>query len=289
MRLRSPLFAPADTDRKVSKALASDADAVILDLEDAVAPANKDAARTATAALLPTLSRPGVIVRVNPRATPWYLADLVAVVPGRPAAILLPKCTGPGDLLELDHHLEALEAASGLPVGRIRVLALVTETAASLLTLGQYAAVTGRLLALCFGGEDLSADLGISPRRPDGTYPAPVAAARAAVLTAAGAYGVLALDTPFPDPRDPEGMRREAAAAAADGFSGKFLIHPAQIAPAHDAFTPSPEQLSWARAVRDAFATRPDAGTFALDGKMIDKPHLKLALRFLETAGESSA
>lgn len=287
MRLRSPLFAPADAERKVSKALASDADAVILDLEDAVAPANKDAARVATAALLPTLSRSGVIVRVNPRTTPWYLADLVAIVPGRPAAILLPKCTGPADLLALDHHLEALEAGSGLPVGGIRVLALVTETAPSLFTLGQYRGMAERLLAFCFGAEDLSADLGISPRGPDGAYPAPVAAARAAMLAAAGACGVLALDTPFPDPRDPEGLRREAEAAAADGFSGKLLIHPAQIAPAHDAFTPSPEQLRWARAVRDAFAMRPDAGTFALEGKMIDRPHLKLALRILETAGEA--
>lgn len=286
MRLRSPLFAPADAERKVQKALASDADAVVLDLEDAVVDAGKPAARAATAALLPTLSRPGVIVRVNPRGTPWYLADLAAVVPGRPAAILLPKCTGPDDLRALDHHLEALEAASGLPVGGIRVLALVTETAASVLNIGRYGGASRRLLAFCFGAEDLSADLGILPRGPNGAYPAPVAAARAAVLAAAGASGVLALDTPFPDPRDPEGMRREAAAAAADGFAGKILIHPAQIAPAHAAFSPSAERLRWARAVRDAFAANPDAGTFALDGKMVDRPHLKLALRILEAAGE---
>jgi citrate lyase subunit beta/citryl-CoA lyase len=286
MRLRSPLFAPGDSERKVQKALASDADAVVLDLEDAVAAANKEAARAAVAALLPSLSRPGVIVRVNPRGTQWYLPDLAAVVPGRPAAILLPKCTGPDDLGALEHHLEALETASGLPVGGIRVLALVTETAGSLLTLGQYGGLPGRVLAFCFAAECLSADLGIQPRGPDGAYAAPVAAARAHMLAAAAAYGVLALDTPFPDPRDPEGMRREAEAAAADGFAGKVLIHPAQIAPAHAAFSPSAERVRWARAVREHFAVHPDAGTFALDGKMIDRPHLKLALRILETAGE---
>lgn len=286
MRLRGPLFAPGDSERKVQKALASEADGVILDLEDAVAAVNKEAARAAVARLLPTLARPGVMVRVNPPTTEWYLGDLAAVVPGRPAALLLPKCTGPADLLALDHHLEALETAAGLPVGRIRVLALVTETAGSLGNLHRYTAPPARLLAFCFGAEDLSADLGIAPRGADGALAAPIAAARATMLAAAAAIGVIALDTPWPDPRDPDGLRREAAAAAADGFAGKVLIHPAQIEPVHDAFTPAPERLRWARAVRDGFAARPDAGTFALDGKMIDRPHLKLALRILEAAGE---
>ncbi len=286
MRLRSPLFAPADSERKVSKALASDADAVILDLEDAVVEANKPAARAAAAAVLPGVARPGVFVRINPRATPWYLADLAAVVPARPAGVLLPKCTGPADLAALDHHLEALETASGLAVGAIRVLALVTETAASVLALSSYAAVPARVLAFCFAAEDLSADLGILPRGPDGALAAPLAAARAAMLAAAAACGVAALDTPFPDPRDPEGMARESAAAAAVGFAGKVVIHPAQIAPANAAFSPSPERVAWARAVRDGFAARPEAGTFALEGKMIDRPHLKLARRILAAAGE---
>lgn len=288
MRLRGPLFAPGDSERKVQKALATDSDAVILDLEDAVAAVNKEAARAAVAALLPTLARPGVMVRVNPRGTSWYLADLAAVVSGRPAAILLPKCSGPDDLLALDHHLEALETAARLPVGGIRVLALVTETAASLRNLGRYVNPPARLIAFCFAAEDLSADLGISPRAPDGAFAAPIATARANMLAAAAACGVMALDTPWPDPRDPEGLRHEAAAAAADGFAGKVLIHPAQIEPVHAAFTPAPDRLQWARAVRDGFAARPDAGTFALDGKMIDRPHLKLALRILEAAGEAA-
>jgi citrate lyase subunit beta/citryl-CoA lyase len=292
MRLRSPLFAPGDSARKAAKALAGDADAVILDLEDSVAAAGKPAARAMVAALLPNVSRPGVVVRINPPGTPWYLADLAAVVPGRPAAVMLPKCGGPDDLVALDHHLEALEVASGQQPGAIKVLPIVTETAAGALALprydlARYGAGLRRVLALCFGAEDLSADLGISPRRLDGLYPAPVAVARANVVLAAAACGVAAIDTPWPDPRDPDGLAREAAAAYVDGFSGKLCIHPSQIGPVNDAFTPDAARLDWARRVRDGFAGAPEAGVFALDGKMIDQPHLKLARRLLAAAGET--
>lgn len=282
MKLRTLLFAPGDSDRKAARALASDADGVILDLEDSVAPSAKDMGRALTAALLRGASRP-VIVRVNPRGTPWYLADLAACVPGRPAAVLLPKCSGPGDLAALDHHLEALEAASGIPAGSVGVLALVTETALSLRSM-DYAGSPSRLAALCFGAEDLSADLGIAPRGLAG-YPAPVAAARAMTLLAAAQAGVPALDTPWPDPRDPEGLAREAAAAAADGFAGKLCIHPAQIDAVNAAFTPAPGRVAWAHRVRDAFAQAPDAGVLSLDGAMVDQPHLKLARRILAAAG----
>jgi citrate lyase subunit beta / citryl-CoA lyase len=285
MRLRSPLFAPGDSERKMAKAIASAADAVILDLEDSVAAPAKPTAR----AMVPDVVRahPGrdLIVRVNPRGTPWYLGDLAAVVQARPAAVMLPKCSGPDDLATLDHHLEVLETAAGAPVGSVGVVAIVTETAGSVFTLGAYAGVASRLLAICFGAEDLSADLGISPRHPDGSYPAPVVLARAQVLVAAGALGVPAIDTPYPDHSDPIGLRREADAAAADGFAGKILIHPAQIDPVNDAFTPSAERVRWAERVRDAFAANPDAGVFALDGKMIDRPHYKLAQRILAAAG----
>jgi len=278
-KLRSLLFAPGDSARKAEKALASAADGVILDLEDSVGLPGKDAARAQVAALLP-VSRPGVIVRVNPRGTPWYLADLAAVAPRGPAAILLPKCTGPDDLHALDHHLEALEAAHRLPVGGIRVLALVTETAASLAQM-DYGTAPARLLALCFGAEDLSADLGIAPRGPGQAYAAPVAAARAMTVLAAAAAGVAALDTPWPDPRDPAGLATEAQQAAADGFAGKLCIHPGQVEAVATAFTPTPDRVAWAEQVRDGFAARPDAGVFALGGKMIDRPHLKLAERIL--------
>lgn len=287
MRLRSPLFAPGDSARKAEKALAGPADAVILDLEDSVAPAAKDAARAQVAALLPTLSRPGVVVRINPPGTPWYLADLAAIVRGRPAAVMLPKCDGAADLLALDHHLEALEVQAGLAAGGIGVLPIVTETAASVLGLPGLAGAARRVLALCFGAEDLSADLGISPRRADHAYPAPIAAARAQVLIAAAAAGVPALDTPWPDPRDPAGLAQEARAAAEDGFAGKLCIHPDQVAAVNAAFTPDAARLDWARRVLEGFRANPSAGVFALDGKMIDRPHLKLAERLLGQASES--
>lgn len=280
LKLRSLLFAPGDSARKAEKALAFDADGVILDLEDSVAVPGKDAARGQVAALLPGVSRPGVIVRVNPRGTPWYLADLAAVAPHRPAAVMLPKCTGPDDLRALDCHLEALEVAFGIPPGSIGVLALVTETAGSLARM-DYGAAPARLLALCFGAEDLSADLGIAPRDTVQAYSAPVAAARAMTVLAAAAAGVPALDTPWPDPRDPAGLAHEAQRAAADGFAGKLCIHPDQIDAVNAAFTPGADRVAWAEQVRDGFAARPDAGVFALDGKMIDRPHLKLAERIL--------
>ncbi len=284
MRLRSLLFAPGDSERKIAKALAGEADAVILDLEDAVAPTGKEAARAGVAALLAGLSRPGVIVRVNPEETPWHLGDLAAVVPGRPAGVLLPKCAGPEALLRLDQRLGGLEAAAGLAPGAVAVIALVTETAASVQALGRYGPGLPRLLALSFGAEDLSADLGISPRLASGRFAEPLGVARGLTLIAAAAAGVPAIDTPFPDPRDPAGFAAEAAAAAADGFCGKYLIHPDQIAPAHAAFTPTPDRLRWARAVAGLFAANPGAGVLTLDGQMIDRPHHRLALRILAAA-----
>jgi len=283
MKLRSLLFAPADQPRKMEKALASTADAVVLDLEDAVGPSAKDGARAGLAGPLPAQRRPGIVVRVNARGTPWYLHDLAAAVALRPAAVMLPKCTGPADLQALDHHLEALEAAAGLPHGGIGVLALATETAASLHHL-DYRGVTPRLRALCFGAEDLSAELGALPRDTGGGYAAPVIQARGAMLLAATAAGVPALDTPFPDPRDEAGLLRETQAAARDGFSGKMCIHPAQLAPVNAAFTPDAAQLAWARAVRDAFARQPEAGVLSLDGRMLERMHLRLAQRLLAGA-----
>ncbi len=285
MRLRSLLFAPGDSARKIEKAMASAADAVILDLEDSVAASVKEATRPAVAAAVRANRGRDVIVRVNPRGTPWYLGDLAAVIPAAPGAVLLPKCTGAEDLRALDHHMEAMEAAAGLQIGSIQVIALVTETAPSLFTLGEYAGVAERLIALGFGAEDISGDLGVPPRRADGAYPAPIVAARAATLAAAAAAGIVAIDTPWPDFRDPAGLRAESENAVADGFVGKFLIHPDQIEITNAVFSPSAEQVAWATRVRDAFAANPDAGVFALDGKMIDRPHFRLANRILTAAG----
>lgn len=279
MKLRSPLFAPGDSDRKIAKALALPADAVILDLEDSVAPSAKDAARATVAAALRGADRK-VVVRINPAGSEWHLADLTAIVPARPAALMLPKCEGAHHLRTLDAALSALEVAAGMEVGALKVIAIATETAASVLHLASYPGAP-RLLALAFGAEDLSADLGIAPRLPDGSYPAPVAAARAQMLVAAAAAGVPALDTPYPDPRAQDALGREAATAAADGFAGKLCIHPDQIGPVNAAFTPSEERVGWARMVAEAFAANPGAGVISWNGRMLDRPHLKLAERIL--------
>ncbi len=281
LRLRNPLFAPGDSGRKTDKALQSSADAVILDLEDSVAPGGKGAARDAVSTLLKSSpARPGLLVRVNGRDTDWYLHDLAAVAAGQPDAIMLPKCTSPADLSVLDGQLAALETAFGLAAGAIGVLLLVTETVLSLRSM-DYAGVSSRLRGLVFGAEDLAADLGIDPRGADGRYAAPVVVARAAVILAAAQAGVPALDTPWPDPRDPAGLRAEAVAAAADGFAGKLCIHPDQLGPVADAFTPAPGRVAWAEAVRDLFGRNPGAGVLSLDGRMVDRPHLRLAERIL--------
>ncbi len=279
MKLRSLLFAPGDSERKTAKALTVAADAIILDLEDAVAPSAKEAARTLVAKILRAAERP-LIVRVNPADSEWHLADLAAIVPARPAAIVLPKCAGPEDLYDLDIALSALETAADVPVGSTGVIALATETAASVLNLAGYADAP-RLVALAFGAEDLSADLGIAPRHADGTHPAPIAAARAQILLAAAAAGVPAIDTPFPDPRNPAGLERETRTAAADGFAGKLCIHPDQVDSVNAAFTPSAERIAWAHEVSAAFAANPGAGVISWNGKMLDLPHLKLAERIL--------
>lgn len=283
LKLRTLLFAPGDSARKAEKALASAADGVILDLEDSVAPAQKAAARAMVAELLPTIERHGVLVRVNPRGTAEYLPDLAAIVQGRPRAVMLPKCGGVRDLIALDHHLEALETAAGLDVGSIGMVPIVTETAASVLAM-DYRGAPERLLAICFGAEDLSADLGVVVR-VSGGYGAAVTAARAWTLLAAAAAGVAAVDTPWPDPRDPAGLAAEADAGARDGFAGKLCIHPNQVDTVAAAFTPGAAQVRWATAVRDGFAARPGAGVFVLDGKMIDRPHLLLAERILAASG----
>jgi citrate lyase subunit beta / citryl-CoA lyase len=283
VKLRTLLFAPGDSPRKIAKALAAGADGTILDLEDSVGPAGKDAARDGVAATLAGLDRGDVLIRINARTTPWHLPDLAAAVKARPAAIVLPKCTGPADLSVLDHQIAALEAAYGLPQGRIAILPLVTETAASIHGL-DYRGVSPRLLGLAFGAEDIAGDLGVAPRNGAGLYSAPVMHARAMMLLAATAAGVPAIDTPFTDPRDGAGLERESRAAAEDGFSGKFCIHPDQIEPVRRAFAPGPERVAWARAVRDAFAAAPEAGVLTLEGRMIEAMHLRLARKILAQA-----
>jgi len=285
--MRSLLFVPADSERKLDRARHSGADALILDLEDSVVPANRSMARRQARAFLASSGSTDFLryVRVNPLASEVALNDLVAVVPERPDGILLPKCQ-PEDVRTLDHYLSALEAAFALPLGAIRVIAIATETAAAVLALanqaqGGYAGVSTRLEGITWGAEDLAAAIGGHNRRLDGVYDDVYRLARTFCLLAATAAEAAAIDTIYTDFRDEKGLAAECAAARRSGFTAKMAIHPAQIPVINEAFSVTGQELAWARKVIAAFAENPDAGTLALDGKMIDRPHLTLARRLL--------
>ena len=282
MPIRSFLFVPADSERKLAKGLESGADALILDLEDSVAAANRPTARKLAREFLDTNSSSNIAryVRINPLASGLALDDLAATVAGKPDGILLPKCT-PGDVTTVDHYLSAFEAAAGNTAGVIRIVAIATETAEAVFALGNYAGSSPRLEAITWGAEDLSACIGGNNRTVDGAYDGPYQLARSLCLLAASAAEVAALDTIYTDFRDPEGLKAEAVAARRSGFTGKMAIHPAQLAIINEVFSTSAEERQWAEAVIAAFAANPGAGTLALDGKMIDKPHLVLARRLL--------
>lgn len=280
--MRSFLFVPADSERKLARGPQSGADALILDLEDSVVPANRPTARILARQFLASTASTGFQrwVRVNPLAGGVALDDLAAVMPGRPDGILLPKCV-PDDLRTLGHYLSAFEAAASLPVETTRVIAIATETPAAMFALGNYAGVSSRLAGITWGAEDLAACIGGNNRRADSVYDDVYRLARSLCLLAASAAGVEPIDTIFTDFRDEPGLAGECAAAKRSGFTGKMAIHPAQIAVINHTFTASGEELAWARKVVTLFADNPDAGTIALDGKMIDRPHLILARRLL--------
>jgi citrate lyase subunit beta / citryl-CoA lyase len=279
--LRSLLFCPGDNIRRMHKALAAGADAAILDLEDSVHPGAKDAARAMVASFLAGERDVPVAVRVNADDTPWHLADLAAVLPGRPDAVMLPKCDSPATLRRLSDRLDALEAAFSLPPGSVAILPLVTESAGALVDMA-YRDVTPRLAALCFGAEDLASEIGIEARDGAGMNPL-LLHVRHRVAIAAAAAGVMAIDTPFPDPARPAGLAAEAAGAAAAGYAGKLCIHPGQIAVVHQAFRPDPDRIAWARATVAALGVS-STGVAVVGGRMVDRAHLKLAKRYLGTA-----
>jgi citrate lyase subunit beta / citryl-CoA lyase len=285
--MRSLLFVPADSERKLAHSLKSGADALILDLEDSVLPANRPAARIRARAFLDATESGGIAryVRINGLTSGAALDDLTAVLPGKPEGILLPKCQ-PGDLPSLDHYLTALEAAYGLSPGGIRVIAIATETPAAVLALaargsGSYADSPPRLAAITWGAEDLAASLGGNNRRHDGTYDDGYRLARSLCLLAAAAAGVAPIDTIFADFKDEAGLAAECMAARRSGFVAKMAIHPAQVPVINEAFSAGEADLAWARKIVTAFAENPDAGTVAIDGKMVDRPHLTLARRLL--------
>lgn len=281
---RSMLFVPGDSERKLDKALAGDADALILDLEDSVVAEAKAAARSAVAAALRANAAGGkqLWVRVNALETGLLLDDLAAVVAARPFGVVIPKCSGRRTLEPVHHYLDAFETAAGIPLGSTRILAIATETARSLFELDSYAGVTARLWGLTWGAEDLGADVGsFSNRGGDKRYTEPYRLARSMCLFAAAACGVHAIDSVCVDLDGDAVARAESREGVRDGFSGKLAIHPRHVAAINESFAPDAEQRAWAGRVIEAFAANPDAGALRLDGQMIDRPHLRLARRLL--------
>jgi len=279
---RSMLFVPGDSLRKFERAAAGEADALILDLEDSVAPDSKVAARDTVCAMLAGGARGKPLwVRINPLDSEWAAGDLAAVLPGRPFGIMQPKTRGGDDVRRLAHQLDGLEKAAGIPAGETRILAIATELAVAMFTLGTYAGCSGRLWGLTWGGEDLAADIGTLVNRVAGRYTEPFRLARTLCLFGAAAAGVRAIDGVCVDLDDPALPAAEAAEARRDGFAGKLSIHPKHIEGIHQAFTPSAAELDFARRIVAAFDASPASGAFRLDGKMIDRPHLRAARRLL--------
>jgi citrate lyase subunit beta / citryl-CoA lyase len=276
VRLRSLLFVPGDRPDRFAKAAASGADALILDLEDSVAPERKDAARTAAAAFLNDgRNGPALFVRVNPLGSGLIEQDLAAVLPARPDGLVLPKADGAASVLAL------AAMAPGLSI-----LPIATETPAAMFQLGSYAAVAPHLAGVTWGAEDLPAAIGATAaREADGTYTAPYQLARALTLFGAHAAEVAAIETVYPDFRDPDGLAAYAARGRRDGFTGMMAIHPVQVPVINAAFTPSPEEVAHAHRVVALFAASPGAGALQLDGRMVDAPHLKAAQRLLASIG----
>ena len=288
--MRSLLFVPADGGTKLDKAMASGADAVIIDLEDSIAPERKAQARAAALEFLKAANaqkqRPRLLVRINGLDTGMTDADLDAVVPGKPDAILFPKAEGGASVTHLDAKLTAREAIAGLPEGSIKILAQSVESAAGFFLAGTYRDASKRLIGMTWGPEDLSSELGAEANREaDGTLTEPYRLARSFCLFGAAAAKVPAIETIHVSFRDPDVLRRDTELARRDGFSGRLAIHPAQVAVINEVFTPAPEQIAQAKAVVAAFAAQPGAGTVGIDGKMYDQPHLKRAQALLARTG----
>lgn len=281
---RSWLFVPGDSERKLAKGLAGDADALIVDLEDAVAPSNKDAGRTLAAQFVAAHAdvRSRLWVRVNALDTGLAEADLAAIVPAQPGGIVLPKCDGIEHVERLSDLLDRLEAEHGLHPGSTRIMGIVTETASSVLNLPSLRRGHRRLTAMMWGPEDLAADLGAASNRDaTGEFAEPFRVARSLCLLAAKAAGVEAVDTVFTDIRDLPRLESEAAVARAMGFDAKAAIHPDQVPVINRVYTPAEHELAWARRVVAAFAAQPGVGVVRLDDRMVDQPHLKHARRLL--------
>jgi citrate lyase subunit beta / citryl-CoA lyase len=278
------LFVPGDSERKFAKASGVGADALILDLEDAVAPSRKAVARIQVADLVAdkTAREWAFFVRVNPLGTGMIFEDLAAVVQPGLDGLLLPKLNGASDVVRIAAELDELEAAAGMDPGTVKIAVVATETAAAMFNLGSYAPPHPRLAAMTWGAEDLAAEIGAADNKePDGSWTFPYQVARAQCLFAATAAGVAPIDTLYADFRNPEGLEQDCRRARRDGFVGRIAIHPDQVEIINRSFSPAAEQIAHAQAIVKAFAAAPDAGTIGIDGKMYDIPHLKAARRLL--------
>lgn len=282
--MTSMLFVPANAPDKFLKAQSSGARALILDLEDSVPPSGKHEARRNAVSMLRTRAKgtQQIWVRVNAAPTDLMLEELAQIVPHAPFGIMLPKCSGRSFLREVASHLDAIEARSGIAPGQTRLLAIATETAASLFYMHEYIGATERLWGLAWGAEDLSADIGASSNQDEqGCLTEPYRLARSLCLLAATAARVKAIDAVCVDVRNVERVRQEAQEAVRDGFSAKMAIHPAQLSPIHEAFIYPAEKVVWAREVVAAFEREPHAYALTVQGRMVDAPHLKMARRIL--------
>ncbi len=288
--LRSLLFIPGDSEKKLGNGDRAGADALVLDLEDSVLPENKARARGLTLEYLAARSKAGrhceLWVRINSLESPHALADLSALVRAAPDGVMLPKAQGPEDVARLSFYLDALEAQAGLAPGSTRVLPVATETAAAPFNLGAYAgARLARLAGLTWGSEDLATALGASTNRDaSGEWAFTYRMVRSLTLMGARAAGVEPIDTLYADFRDETGLRAASRASRAEGFRGRLAIHPAQVAVINECYLPSEEEIQHARRVVAAFAAAPGAGAVGLDGKMIDIPHLKQAQALIDQA-----
>ncbi len=296
MPIRSWMFVPGDSERKLAKAPLLGADVIIVDLEDAVAPQAKEAARETTREWLQDQrsgqtneGAPQLWVRINPLDTPLWQYDVEAALPGRPDGIMVPKAEGPDQLRRLISVLYELEPRNGIPPGNTQVLPIVSETPLAANAIADYGRADNelpRLAGLTWGAEDLSAAIGASRKRDiAGNWTDVFRMVRSQTLIAAHAAGVAAIDTLHADFRDEDGLERVAKAGYQDGFAGMMAIHPAQVPIINEAFSPSENELAEARAIVDLFAKNPGVGALQLDGKMVDQPHLEQAKKLLANAG----
>lgn len=283
------MFVPGDSERKFARGAVSGADALILDLEDSVAPSSKDVARAHVVSLLDAGKTRDwrFFVRVNAADSGLMLDDLAAVVRPGLDGIMLPKVNGAHDLVRVGHFVDALEARAGMPAGGVALLPVATETPAAMFALGSYAPAHRRLCGLTWGGEDLAAAIGATANREEGRWTEPYRHVRTQCLFAAAAAGVAPIETLYADFRDRGGLVADCRIARRDGFTGRMAIHPDQVQPINERFSPSPEDVAFARRVVDAFAAAADAGVIGIDGRMYDIPHLKAARRTLAAAGEA--